>query len=50
MFQERLHADTVLEILNKQDSAIKYRAEFEDHSKYIETAQSQTYILNQTHV
>ena len=30
-FQERSHADKFLEILNKQDPAIKYTVEFEDH-------------------
>ena len=30
-FQERSHADEFLEILNKQDPAIKYTLEFEDH-------------------
>ena len=30
-FQERLHADKFLEILNKQDLAIKYTVAFEDH-------------------
>ena len=30
-FQERSHANKFLEILNKQDLAIKYTAEFEDH-------------------
>ena len=30
-FQERPHANKFLEILNKQDPAIKYTVEFEDH-------------------
>ena len=30
-FQDRSHAKKFLEILNKQDPAIKYTAEFEDH-------------------
>ena len=30
-FQERSHANKFLEILNKQDPAIKYTVEFEDH-------------------
>ena len=30
-FQERSHANKFLEILNKQDLAIKYTVEFEDH-------------------
>ena len=30
-FQSRSHANKFLEILNKQDSAIKYTVEFEDH-------------------
>ena len=30
-FQERYHADKFLEILNKQDPAIKYTVELEDH-------------------
>ena len=30
-FQERFHADKFLEILNKQDPAMKYTVEFEDH-------------------
>ena len=29
--QERSHGDKFLEILNKQDPAIKYTVEFEDH-------------------
>ena len=50
-FQDRSHANKFLEILKKQDPAIKYTVEFEDHkhSKYIERMQSQTYISNQTH-
>ena len=28
---QRSHADKILEILNKQDPAIKYTVEFEDH-------------------
>ena len=70
-FQERFATDRFLEILNKQDPAIKYTVEFEDHEhsldfldisitnnttnkkhqfKYIQRTQSQTYILNHTHV
>ena len=30
-FEERSHADEFLEILNKQDPAIKYTVEFENH-------------------
>ena len=30
-FQEKFHADTFLEVLNKQDPSIKYTLEFEDH-------------------
>ena len=30
-FQERSHADKLLEILHKQDPAIKYTVEFEGH-------------------
>ena len=30
-FQEWFHTDKFLEILNKQDPAVKYTAEFEDH-------------------
>ena len=29
--QDRSHANKILEILNKQDPAIKYTVEFEDH-------------------
>ena len=30
-FQDRSHANKFLEILNKQDLAIRYTVEFEDH-------------------
>ena len=33
-FQEMYHADKFLEILNKQDQAMKYRVEFEYYKKY----------------
>ena len=70
-FQERSHVNKFLEILNKQDPAIKCTVEFGDlkhslnfldikspaillaknaNSKHIERTQSQTYLLNQTHV